>query len=76
MSYSWNFILRKTGQSEWTIFVEENGRQLIVFTNCSSSLDAMDRASAFTSSWTSTTLRMEDESGSQTDRVSKQTTES
>ena len=58
--YSYNFILRKTGHSEYTIF-SDKGLAMHVLYNCTTKDDAVNRARVWASSWSSVNVRFEDE---------------
>ena len=58
--YSYNFTVKKTGSGEWTIFAE-NGNVLHVMSRVSSVQDATERATAWGSSWSSVSIKVEDE---------------
>jgi hypothetical protein len=58
--YSYNFTVKKTGHSEYTIY-SDKGISMHVLTNCVLGDEAMNRARVWASSWTSVNVRMEDE---------------
>jgi len=63
MTYSYNFVLRKTGYLEYTI-LSDKGHIIHILNNCGTEYEAMDRAKAWTSSWTSSTIRIENDKSS------------
>ena len=58
--YEYNLVVRKTGHSEWTVF-SENGTLLFLMDRCAGTSDAMDRAKVWASTWSSVSIRIEDE---------------
>lgn len=60
MSYSYNFVVKKTGFNQWTIF-SATGYPLHVLTNCISAFEAENRARAWGSSWQSVSIKVEHE---------------
>ena len=61
-----NFILKKSSKSEY-IIVSEKGFTLHTLTRCNGQEDAMNMAKAWASSWSCSTVRMEDEQSQQRD---------
>ena len=60
MTYSYNFVLKKTGRAEY-IIVSDKGFTMHTLDRCDSVDEAMTRARAWASSWNSVIIRMEDE---------------
>jgi hypothetical protein len=60
------FVLRKTGFCEWSIYSKE-GRWIYTLPRVESPTTAMDDASAWITSWPGSIIRMEDEQDKQTD---------
>jgi hypothetical protein len=54
-----NFIVKKTGPVEYTLF-SEKGFAVYVLVRCHSKEEAMERAAVWASSWQGATVRMED----------------
>jgi hypothetical protein len=63
--YNWNVILRKTGIRSWTLF-SDKGHEITTFPDCSKEL-ALDKATAYISSWNSIGIKVEDETDKKTD---------
>jgi hypothetical protein len=61
--YSYNFIVKKTGHSEYTI-VSDKGFVMHTLGRCETAEEALLRARAWASSWSSASVRMEDEQSS------------
>lgn len=64
--YSYNFTVRKTSSSEYTIF-SEKGFEMHVLSRCTDPKDAEERARAWASSWSSVCIKVEDEQKQQRD---------
>jgi len=67
-----HFVLRGTGNHEWSIYTED-GRWIYTLPIMGSSNAALDYARAWITSWSGSTIRMEDEQEQQTDRVPSKT---
>lgn len=59
MTYSYNFIVRRTGTGEWSI-LNEKGMTLHVLTRCTDREEASRRATEWASSWRSANVKVED----------------
>lgn len=60
--YEYNFVLKKTAHSEWTIYTDK-GIHMHTLLRCVSREEATDRARAWGSSWASVCIKVEDEQG-------------
>jgi hypothetical protein len=60
MTYSFNFVLKKTAHSEWSVF-SDKGFELMKFSRCSNSTEALERCRAWASSWNSVNIVVEHE---------------
>jgi hypothetical protein len=60
MSYQHNFILKKTGPAEWTLYTEK-GLAVYSINDCLSRLDAEAKANAWVSSWPSSIVRVDEQ---------------
>ena len=59
MGSDYNFILKKSGVSEWTLS-SDKGVTLQTFDRCGTPEQAMVEATNWASSWSSVSIRMED----------------
>ena len=57
-AYSYNFIVRKTGMVQWTIY-SDKGIEMHVMHNCTNEDEVMRRANAWASSWHSASVKVE-----------------
>jgi hypothetical protein len=72
VSYSFNFIVRKTGMAEYTIY-SDKGYAMHVLYRCHDNAEAYSMARAWGSSWGSVGIRIEDEQDEQRDRLPSKT---
>jgi hypothetical protein len=56
----YNFVLKKTAFSEWTIYTDKGVHMHTLF-NCLCKSEAVDRSTAWASSWPSVSIKVEDE---------------
>jgi hypothetical protein len=60
MTYNYNFIVKKTGPTEWTVYTDK-GVTMHVLTRCSSKSDAETQVKAWASTCHSVSIRVIDE---------------
>ena len=60
MTYSWQLVIKKTGNSSWTLY-SEKGVELHEFHRVANAVEAEMLAKAWASSWNSVSIRVEGE---------------